>query len=834
VPLRSAGRPVGSIAIAGRHGSAAEAVAIAERVAEQAGALVATARLVDDLRRGRDRLERILASLGEAVTVRDEEGRVLFANDAAVRLLGPGLDVAGDDGEVETTDPQTGEARWLRARSTRLEEGLVVTVTQDITAAKEAERLHEQTARMGEELQASLSRMQLLIDAGFGGLIRGVGNDILDANQTFLEMVGYDDVAQLPPWPQMTPAEWAQVDAEALRQMREHGKSDLFEKEYLRRDGSRVRVLIAVAVTDPETFEWLGVVVDVSARRAPDAQEQSGLGDVAIGTSADDARNVADVLGGLAAAILIQRPGDGIVYANQAAAEAMGMASPYDVITATPEQIAEGWETFDEDGVPLTAERYPSRRILLGERDVPPLVVRTIHRASGREFWRRIRARGVFEADGSLRIVVSMTEDITQERRAMLTQRLLADAGRVLSSSTDLRRSLGELVRLAVPELADWCSVEMPDEHGVIRTVAVAHSDPEKVRFAWRYDERYATSVTGDSGSAAILRGGPATLTPAIPDELLREAVTDPEQLALLQAMGLRSVIQAPIVAATGGPIGVLNLINAESGREFTGADLTLGEELGRRVGTAVQNARLHAERAEIAATLQRSLLPGRLPAIEGYELEYEYHPAGEHNWVGGDFLDAFAVGACWMMIVGDVAGHGAQAAALTARARHTLRAIGESTADPVAAVAHLNRLLLHEPVPAYVTVCVVLLREDDDGAGATARIVNAGHPLPYLQRDGTVSPVGRPGLLLGAWDTEFEAVDVPLRDGDTLTIYTDGVPDTRRGSERFGDARLEAILAEAQGAADTVGRIRAALDAFRSADQTDDTAVLSLHRLRR
>jgi serine phosphatase RsbU (regulator of sigma subunit) len=96
------------------------------------------------------------------------------------------------------------------------------------------------------------------------------------------------------------------------------------------------------------------------------------------------------------------------------------------------------------------------------------------------------------------------------------------------------------------------------------------------------------------------------------------------------------------------------------------------------------------------------------------------------------------------------------------------------------------------------------------------------------------VSPVGRPGLLLGAWDTEFEAVDVPLRDGDTLTIYTDGVPDTRRGSERFGDARLEAILAEAHGAADTVGRIRAALDAFRSADQTDDTAVLSLHRLRR
>lgn len=185
------------------------------------------------------------------------------------------------------------------------------------------------------------------------------------------------------------------------------------------------------------------------------------------------------------------------------------------------------------------------------------------------------------------------------------------------------------------------------------------------------------------------------------------------------------------------------------------------------------------------------------------------------------------------MLIVGDVAGHGAQAAALTARARHTLRAIGESTADPVAAVAHLNRLLLAQPVPAYVTVCAVVLR-DAAGGGAVARVVCAGHPLPVLARDGRAWPVGRPGLLLGGWDTTFTAEDVALRDGDTLTIHTDGVPDTRRGTERFGDERLLATLAAGGGAAETLGRLRAALDAFRSADQSDDTAVLAVHRLRR
>ncbi len=994
VPLRTGGRAVGAIALAGRRPASRSIVATLERVAAQAGGLVGTARLVEDLKRTQTRLTQILGALREAVTVSDREGRLVFANAAAVELLGaadaeeilrstsaelgtrflltdeqgrPVHDAqipapqlfAGDPAGPEVlrvVERGSGVVRWMRMTATLLDEGeLAVTVAQDVTVEKDAElrqrllaeagetlaatlgrpdtyariarltlptladccfvdlldddgvmrpafaehvdpardpaavrtaadgarsinvpleldgrtvgqmvlvndpggrtfspqdaalaqdlarraaiavenaRLHDERAAAQAELEATLRRLRLLADAGFGGLLRGIGDTIIEANTTFLEMVGYDSTVELPPWPLMTPPEWAHVDARAVAQMHATGTADVFEKEYLRRDGSRVRVLLGTTVADPETFEWLAVVVDVSERRAGDGPAHAGLDALPLDPGRASRAQVADVVSHLAAAVLIQRPGEGIVYANQAAADAMGMASPREVVAATPEQIAEGWDTFDEDGVPLEAARYPSRRLLLGEREVPPLTVRTINRATGREYWRVVRARAVIDDDGDLAMVVSMTEDITEMRRAMLTQRLLAGAGEVLSSSTDDGQTLQRLAALTVPELADWCSISLPDEHGVIRQAAVAHVDPAKVRFAQEYDRRYALRDDADDVSAAILRGGPSSLTPEITDAMLDAAITDPEQLALLRSIGMRSAVQVPIAPSGSAPIGVLSLINAESGRVFTEADLALAEELGRRAGTAVQNSRLHHERAHIAATLQASLLPDELPDVPGYALSCMYRPAGAENWVGGDFYDVFAVPNGWMVIVGDVAGHGAEAAALTAQARHTLRAIGEAFGDPVRAVAHLNGLLVPRAEPTLCTVCAVLLKEDAGGR-AIATVTCAGHPLPLLVRDGAATPVGEWGPLLGAWESTFTAADIVLQDDDVLVLHTDGVREARAGVDRFGDERLEDALRDASGAQDAVSRVRVALDAFQVGPPSDDTAVLAVQRRR-
>ena len=119
--------------------------------------------------------------------------------------------------------------------------------------------------------------------------------------------------------------------------------------------------------------------------------------------------------------------------------------------------------------------------------------------------------------------------------------------------------------------------------------------------------------------------------------------------------------------------------VSAESGRRFDDDDVLLAEDLARRAAVAVDNARLYSERAQIARTLQDSLLPPQLPTIPGVEVAARYVAAGEGIEVGGDFYDLFDLGTGdWSVVMGDVCGKGADAAALTALARYTLRATAD------------------------------------------------------------------------------------------------------------------------------------------------------------
>ena len=314
-------------------------------------------------------------------------------------------------------------------------------------------------------------------------------------------------------------------------------------------------------------------------------------------------------LSNLAEAVVLQDRDQRLVYANEAAAATLGFDSVDALLGSDPVELATLADYYNEDGSPLTEQQYPSRRVLAGE-EVPPHRVRVINRATGEERWRLNKARGVRDGRGEKPLVVTVIEDITEQRRAELAQRLLARAGEALSSSLNYERTLQEVADLAVPDLADWCGVSIPDRHGLIRQVAVAHSDPEKVAFARSFSERYPSRTSDEGGAAQVLRDGSSQLVADIPDELLDAAVEDPEQRELLRDIGMRSVIIVPMTAASGRPIGVLSLVNAESGRVFTEADLELCEELGRRAGIAVENARLYTERSLIAHTLQRALLP--------------------------------------------------------------------------------------------------------------------------------------------------------------------------------------------------------------------------------
>ena len=217
------------------------------------------------------------------------------------------------------------------------------------------------------------------------------------------------------------------------------------------------------------------------------------------------------------------------------------------------------------------------------------------------------------------------------------------------------------------------------------------------------------------------------------------------------------------------------------------------------------------------------------LPKIPGWSVSGAYRAAGEQNIVGGDFYDFVPFDGGWAVVIGDVVGKGAPAAALTALVRHTTAAMLESTGDPIAALRLLNRRLCERggQTLELCTVAVVAIRGDE------AVVSSAGHPLPLLRRGGDVIPVGRTSPLLGVYDdVDFESSPVEIRPGDRLLLYTDGVLDAPGRSDRFGEQRLiDAFRAVADPVEDVAAEVLGCVDRFLAAPQQDDIAMISLTR---
>jgi PAS domain S-box-containing protein len=566
---------------------------------------------------------------------------------------------------------------------------------------------------------------------------------------------------------------------------------------------------------------------EVLAGRVALALDNAGLSETVSGLE----QRLEAILANLAEAVLV-RDGDGrMVFANPAAARLLGVGSMGELITAGSEELMSLYDAFDEHGRVLDFADLPSARALRGERP-DPLLVRNVIRATGEERWLLHKATPVFDDDEKVSLIVNIVENVTEVKRAELAQRLLAQAGKELSASLDYAQTLQRVAQLAVPELADWCGVTMRGEDDLLQQVAVAHVDPEKVALAREFGERYPARLSDATGAAEVIRSGDAQLVSRITPELLDQADLTDEQVGLIGDLEMRSVIIVPLALVGQPPIGALSLVMAESGRVFDDDDLPLAEELGRRAATAVENARLYTQRSRIAATLQQSLLPPELPAVPGFQLASLYRAAGEHNEVGGDFYDAFEVPGGWMIVVGDVAGRGTEAATLTSLSRYTLRAAGKLLGDPVRALEQLNAALRERPRLSLVTVCCAVLRESD--GQAEADVVLAGHPPALHVHNGAPQPTGVPASLLGVYDRGgWQAATVRLAHGDQLVLYTDGVIDTVGETERFGEDRLAEALRGAEEAVDTVRRVEEAISRFARGPQVDDTAILVVDRSR-
>jgi serine phosphatase RsbU (regulator of sigma subunit)/anti-sigma regulatory factor (Ser/Thr protein kinase) len=490
--------------------------------------------------------------------------------------------------------------------------------------------------------------------------------------------------------------------------------------------------------------------------------------------------------------------------------------------------LPELWERFalfDADGRDLHDADLPWFRLLQGEEHVEPMLMRRVVRATGEQQWLLNKVTAIRDGAGRAVLVMSVTEDVTATRRAEIGQRLLLDAGLALSRSLDVEGSLQEVAELVVPDLADWCGIDLPTPAGVIQPMAVAHVDPARAARARELRRRHPVLADGPSGLAAVLRTGEPLRVAGITDAMLQAEATDAEHLALLRETRLTALLAVPVRSGE-RILGVLVMGSTQSDRRLDDHVLELADALGRRIGEALRNAHLYRERDEIAHALSAGLAPDQAPQVAGCEVALRYRPAGEGVEAGGDFYEVIDAPAGPIVVIGDVAGKGAPAAALSAVARVTLRTAGRLTGDPRAALDELNHALRRRTSLSLCTVAAVALPQELPGL---ASVVLAGHPPPLLVRDGTVLALGRTGPLLGAVEAaEWRAEPVEICPGDTLVLYTDGVLDAAlSGGERFGETRLRELVART--GHDPGGLVAALDEALAPLRLRDDVAVLAI-----
>jgi len=527
-----------------------------------------------------------------------------------------------------------------------------------------------------------------------------------------------------------------------------------------------------------------------------------------------------------------------IVFANDAAVAALGAGSLDELRTWTPADIAARIPVTDPDGNAIPMDAFPAARIFAG-LPAEPLLVRGIAADTGEVRWSQVAATAVRDEHGEVVLAVTVSDDVTAVKRAEAAQRFLASASKLLGSSLDVETTLARAAATAVPQLADWCRVDILDDHDRLVPAALAHPEhaPEEHVLMARTTARLPRSDPRSPWS--VIQDGRPFLIRDVPTEMRASGLGDEHQQALADLLGLRSLAVVPLTAGA-KIVGLLTLATtvAASGRTIDASALDLAMELGRRAGMAVEHARVHATSRHIAETLQRSLLPRRLPDIPGTTMAPRFRAAGEGASVGGDFYDAFPAHGGWMVVMGDVAGKGPAAAAVTAQARDTMRTAAAYEVGPAAVLARLNATLTEDDSPhALCSALAVLLEPPGPDGTVHATVCCAGHPRPYLLAGGDARLFGEYGSLLGAFEEgTWPEVQVDLRDGDALVLYTDGVTDARGDEDRFGRDRLAALLREAVGqpAHVVAARIDETVAAFERGPQLDDLAVLVVQTVSR
>ncbi|MDX1546779.1 MAG: PAS domain S-box protein [Rhodothermales bacterium] len=573
-----------------------------QAVANVLGEAIAREQAEAALRASEERYRLLVEQASDAIFVADLDGRYVEVNTGACRLLGYEreeligtaiTDVLPPDEHAHLAQARerlrdSGGAEieeWVMLRKDGthvpveisakiLPDGRWQAIVRNITSRKEAEEQLRSEYTFRQAIEASMPSGVAATDPA--------GRQIY-VNPAFCEMVGFTEdelIGQQAPFAYWPPEEYEAIQAALEATLRGEAPAAGFELCFMRKGGARFEVLVKVSPllgADGAVDGFLASVTDVSERRKAEDRNRFQAG---ILTQINDGVIAYD-----------PTPERRVTYLNEPFAELIGVQ--VDEAVGRPYKELYDFRWLDPGDADRSAAALGEGGSWRGE------VV--IVRKDGQELFADFNVSVLTDEEGRETGRLAVVRDVTERKRGEQRTRLLAEAGTALADALDYEATLQAVADLAVPALADWCALAIQDADGTIRQVAVAHTDPDKVALAHSLQERYPTPPDALHGVPHVIRTGESEFTPEIDAALLRAAAQDEEHLRILDGLGLRSAMVVPLMAR-GRACGALTLVMEEGQRQFTPDDLALAEELARRCGLAVDNARLYREaQSEIA-----------------------------------------------------------------------------------------------------------------------------------------------------------------------------------------------------------------------------------------
>jgi len=462
------------------------------------------------------------------------------------------------------------------------------------------------------------------------------------------------------------------------------------------------------------------------------------------------------------------------------------------------------------------------------------------------------------DEDGAVRGIGQVAHDITAQHWARKRLQLLNDANARIGTTLDVNRTAQELAAVAVPEFADFAIVDLLSDPDAASESALRQAgsgppaaSPVRLRRVAQQSVLPGTpeaavpvgevdSYSAGSPTAECLATGRTVLRAEYDTAEADFSPADP-RLEAVRAFGIHSVMAVPL-RSRGTTLGMAAFIRHQRPESFGEDDVLLAEEITARAAVCIDKARQYTRERGTALALQRTLLPQRLPRRTAVEVASRYLPAGELAGVGGDWFDVIPLSSARVaLVVGDVVGHGIQAAAAMGRLRTAVRTLADVDLPPDELLTHLDDLVVRlsadeetggmaesgqaaEIAGGFGATCLYAIYDPVSRAVTLAR---AGHPMPaVVSPEGTVDLLDVPaGPPLGLGGLPFEAAEFTLPEGSLLALYTDGLIESRDRDIDEGIARLRTSLAQPSANLDDV--CDTVLDALPPERHADDIALL-------